>query len=71
MNSIELTNKLSTLLQRDGVFHNLSVPRLVEKVLTRKEGILTSSGAICATTGKYTGRSPKDKYIVEEPSVKT
>ncbi|KFZ42664.1 phosphoenolpyruvate carboxykinase (ATP) [Anoxybacillus flavithermus] len=70
MNSIELTNKLSTLLQRDGVFHNLSVPRLVEKVLTRKEGILTLSGAICATTGKYTGRSPKDKYIVEEPSVK-
>ncbi|SFA40284.1 phosphoenolpyruvate carboxykinase (ATP) [Anoxybacillus pushchinoensis] len=70
MNSIELTNKLSTLLQRDGVFHNLSVPRLVEKVLTRQEGILTSSGAVCATTGKYTGRSPKDKYIVEELSVK-
>lgn len=70
MNSIELTNKLSMLLQRDGVFHNLSVPRLVEKVLTRKEGVLTSSGAVCATTGKYTGRSPKDKYIVEEPSVK-
>ncbi|GMB09870.1 phosphoenolpyruvate carboxykinase (ATP) [Thermolongibacillus altinsuensis] len=70
MNSIDVSNKLSMLLQRDGAFHNLSVPRLVEKVLERKEGILTSSGAVCATTGKYTGRSPKDKYIVEEASTK-
>ena len=44
--------------------------KLVEKVLTRNEGVLTSTGAVRATTGKYTGRSPKDKYIVEEDSVK-
>ncbi|GLY10332.1 phosphoenolpyruvate carboxykinase [ATP] [Bacillus badius] len=47
-----------------------SVPLLVEKVLNRKEGVLTASGAVRAETGKYTGRSPKDKFIVEEPSVK-
>ncbi len=46
------------------------MPQLVEKVLSRNEGILTSSGAVRAETGKYTGRSPKDKYIVEEPSTK-
>ena len=42
----------------------------MEKVFTRNEGQLTSTGAIVATTGKYTGRSPQDKYIVEEDSVK-
>ena len=41
-----------------------------KKYFTRKEGELTSTGAIVATTGKYTGRSPQDKYIVEEDSVK-
>ncbi|RIL43569.1 phosphoenolpyruvate carboxykinase (ATP), partial [Mammaliicoccus fleurettii] len=32
------------------------------------EGALTELGAINAKTGKYTGRSPKDKFIVNEPS---
>jgi phosphoenolpyruvate carboxykinase (ATP) len=47
----------------------LSVSSLVEKALERKEGILTASGALVTETGKYTGRSPRDKYIVDEPSV--
>jgi phosphoenolpyruvate carboxykinase (ATP) len=48
---------------------NLSVPSLVEKVLQRNEGVLTSTGAVRATTGKYTGRSPEDKFIVAEASI--
>lgn len=53
-----------------GVTHyNLPVPKLIEAALARKEGILTSSGAFQANTGKYTGRSPKDKFIVKEASV--
>jgi phosphoenolpyruvate carboxykinase (ATP) len=71
MNSISIPNELSTLLNGENVQTQLSVPQLVEKVLTRKEGSLTSTGAVRATTGKYTGRSPKDKYIVEEDSVKS
>lgn len=35
----------------------------------RNEGKLTSTGAVSASTGKYTGRSPKDKFIVKETSV--
>src|SRR5690625_4805870 len=42
---------------------NLSVPGLVEEILERDEGILTATGAVRSTTGKYTGRSPKDKFI--------
>jgi len=48
---------------------NVSVSELVEAALVRKEGTLASTGALRATTGTYTGRSPKDKYIVQEPSV--
>ncbi|MEH7379637.1 phosphoenolpyruvate carboxykinase (ATP) [Bacillus sp. JJ1533] len=71
MNSVEVSNEqLLELVNGKNALHNLSVPILVEKVLARQEGILTSTGAVCATTGKYTGRSPEDKYIVEEASTK-
>ncbi|PLR84430.1 phosphoenolpyruvate carboxykinase (ATP) [Bacillus canaveralius] len=68
MNSVSVSNKLTELAKGNNVHVQLSVPQLVEKVLKRNEGSLTSTGAVRATTGKYTGRSPKDKYIVEEPS---
>ncbi|MFC4076367.1 phosphoenolpyruvate carboxykinase (ATP) [Salinithrix halophila] len=51
------------------VYQNLSTSQLVEKAVQRGEGILTSSGAFRALTGKYTGRSPKDKFLVKEPSL--
>jgi len=51
------------------IHYNLPASKLIEKALERKEGSLTSTGALRASTGKYTGRSPKDKYIVNEPSV--
>ncbi len=70
MNSVGVSNGLKQLLTHDNIHIQLSVPQLVEKVLTRKEGILTSTGAVKAETGKYTGRSPKDKYIVEEAATK-
>ncbi|WP_019420577.1 phosphoenolpyruvate carboxykinase (ATP) [Paenibacillus sp. OSY-SE] len=46
---------------------NLPVAKLVESALLHGEGHLTSTGALQITTGKYTGRSPKDKFIVREP----
>jgi phosphoenolpyruvate carboxykinase (ATP) len=70
MNVVGISNELSALLKGNNIQTQLSVPQLVEKVLNRNEGLLTSTGAVRATTGKYTGRSPKDKYIVEEESVK-
>src|SRR5699024_7615019 len=48
------------------VHRNLSVPVLVEKILSRDEAVLSKQGAVRATTGKYTGRSPKDRFIVRD-----
>ncbi|WP_202078880.1 phosphoenolpyruvate carboxykinase (ATP) [Caldalkalibacillus salinus] len=50
---------------------NLSTASLIEHSLQRYEGVLTSTGALRAVTGKYTGRSPKDKFIVQEASSST
>ena len=61
---------LNELLSGKNVKIQLSVPQLVEKATSRGEAKLTADGAITAQTGKYTGRSPKDKYIVEEASSK-
>ncbi|MFD1396047.1 phosphoenolpyruvate carboxykinase (ATP) [Kroppenstedtia eburnea] len=61
----------SVELQLDGNVHlNLTTPQLVEKALERREGSLTTTGAFRAVTGKFTGRSPKDKYLVEDPDIR-
>lgn len=51
------------------VYYNLSISELVKDALRNKEGILSNKGAFCANTGKHTGRSPKDKFIVDTPNV--
>src|ERR671914_1840416 len=47
-------------------YYNLSVPSLVEVIIKRKEGVLSSTGALSVKTGKFTGRSPDDRYIVDD-----
>lgn len=56
------------LLADNGVrlHRNLSVPSLVEESLRRGESALASTGALMASTGKYTGRSPRDKFLVDD-----
>lgn len=51
-------------------FWNLSPAEFVEQAIIRREGVLTADGAFCAVTAPFTGRSPKDKFVVEEPSSK-
>lgn len=51
------------------IYRNLSINLLTKKALERKEVIKSKSGALVTYTGKYTGRSPNDRFIVDTPSV--
>ncbi|MGB0411667.1 MAG: phosphoenolpyruvate carboxykinase [Pikeienuella sp.] len=52
------------------VYYNLQNPALVQAAVERGEGEIGRGGAFLTTTGHHTGRSPKDKFVVDEPSVK-
>ena len=49
---------------------NLTAPYLYEHAIRRQEGELGFGGSFVANTGKHTGRSPRDKYIVNEPGTR-
>lgn len=53
--------------QRD-VHWDLPTPTLVEHTLARGEGVIAHQGPLVVDTVPYTGRSPKDKFIVREPA---
>jgi phosphoenolpyruvate carboxykinase (ATP) len=48
------------------IFHNLSTEELIDHALRNKEGTLAANGALTVLTGARTGRSPRDKYIVQD-----
>lgn len=48
-------------------FHYQDDPsELIEQIIKQEEGELSSSGALVINTGKFTGRSPKDRFIVKD-----
>jgi len=46
------------------IHRNLSVDDLVQTAVARNEGVINSTGSLSVNTGKYTGRSPDDRFIV-------
>jgi phosphoenolpyruvate carboxykinase (ATP) len=53
------------------VAYNLNEPALVQAAIARGEGTLGQGGAFLVSTGQFTGRSPKDKFVVRTPSVES
>jgi phosphoenolpyruvate carboxykinase (ATP) len=64
--------EMGTALERLGihnpskVHHNLLPEELIEATICKNQGVLADNGAICVSTGKFTGRSPKDRFIVKD-----
>ncbi|MBI5832594.1 MAG: phosphoenolpyruvate carboxykinase (ATP) [Armatimonadetes bacterium] len=56
------------ILHTGKVYWNLTTAQLYEAAVQRNEGLVAESGALVVETGKHTGRSPNDKFVVREPS---
>ena len=54
----------------NAAYWNLSAPQLSAHSLGRDEGLLAQGGALVTVTGQHTGRSPHDRFVVEEASTK-
>ena len=57
------------ILNPSAVYRNLTPAQLTEAALRRGEGTLSNKGALVVKTGKYTGRSANDKFIVDSKGV--
>src|SRR5689334_6860440 len=55
------------LSRANQIFNNLSVEELVDHAVRYDNAVLAANRALVCTSGKYTGRTPKDKHIVREP----
>ncbi len=67
---VEITEPVSKQIYQSGhnpmIYKDLSSAELVELAILRKEGKLSANGALTVKTGKRTGRSPKDRFIVKD-----
>ncbi|HEX2765855.1 MAG TPA: phosphoenolpyruvate carboxykinase (ATP) [Candidatus Limnocylindria bacterium] len=62
------THPPSTESALEATYGNLSTAELYEHAIRDGEGIVSAHGSLVVRTGKHTGRSPKDKFLVDEPS---
>lgn len=65
------TQELKRLSEGLHAHRNLSTPQLVETAIARGEGRLAANGALVAMTGARTGRSPRDKFTVEDDETRS
>ena len=52
----------------EATYRNLSTAELYEHAIRNGEGMISAHGSLVVRTGKHTGRSPRDKFVVREPS---
>jgi phosphoenolpyruvate carboxykinase (ATP) len=53
-------------LFKSNCFYQTPIDKLQEIIVSQKHGFIVDSGALAINTGKFTGRSPKDRYIVKD-----
>ncbi len=51
------------------IYYQLEPAELIEQAIKSGQGVLANNGALVIRTGEFTGRSPKDKFVVEDPGV--
>ena len=68
MTNNDLDLKKIGITQSTRIKRNLPVEGLIEDIVLNKEGKIGLNGAVMVDTGQFTGRSPLDKYIVDEVS---
>ena len=66
-----ITSKFTYQIEEMGlnpsvIYRNLSSKELIKMAVARNEGVLTKTGALSVTTGQYTGRSPEDRFVVDD-----
>src|SRR5580698_10150897 len=71
MGAATMATDLRTLTEGPHVHRNLSTPQLVEAAIARGEASLAANGALTALTGSRTGRSPRDKFTVEDEETRS
>ncbi len=52
----------------NSIYWDLHTPQLYEQAIRRQEGFIAHLGPLVVRTGDHTGRSPKDRFVVREPS---
>lgn len=67
MPSTTTSNAPIDLSRASQVFSNLSVEELVDHAVRYDDSVLAANRALVCKSGKYTGRTPKDKHVVQEP----
>jgi phosphoenolpyruvate carboxykinase (ATP) len=65
---VATTHLRRTSLPLDATYRNLSTAELYEHAIRNGEGTISAHGSLVVRTGRHTGRSPKDKFVVREPT---
>ena len=54
------------LKSAENIFYQLSSEELIKQAVAKGEGVLSDTGALVIDSGEFTGRSPKDRFIVKD-----
>lgn len=63
---MEMNLNYLNIYNYNNLYINIGIPALIQHAIRREEGVLSDKGALVINTGKYTGRSPKDRFIVKD-----